>query len=216
MSEMTNCPVSTSSHKASCFIKEFGVLCKMACGIKGGCEVMEYVADFFGKIVPDEFFSMPASKSGDFHHESENGIGGLVLHTRRAFLLAQELFKVYNFTDEEEFIILVSLLLHDTFKYVPCDNERKHSNSMHPIAASLMFKGYTVGNVVEGFGLVEKICECIETHSGNFGDYYGDVTIPVPKTRIQNFVHLCDYIASRKFVKIEVDDYTEKNVENND
>ena len=35
---------------------------------------------------------------------------------------------------------------------------------------------------------------------------YSDVTLPRPETKEQNFVHMCDYLASRKVFKIDFDE----------
>ena len=34
---------------------------------------------------------------------------------------------------------------------------------------------------------------------------YSDVILPIPKTPEQKFVHMCDFLASRKVINIEFD-----------
>ena len=36
-------------------------------------------------------------------------------------------------------------------------------------------------------------------------DYNGNEVLPVPKTKYENFVHMCDYLASRKYLNIKFD-----------
>ena len=35
---------------------------------------------------------------------------------------------------------------------------------------------------------------------------YSDVVLPIPKNKYQKFVHMCDLLASRKFLDIKFDD----------
>ena len=36
-------------------------------------------------------------------------------------------------------------------------------------------------------------------------DYDGNEVLPVPKTKWENFVHMCDYLASRKCIQFSFD-----------
>ena len=49
--------------------------------------------------------------------------------------------------------------------------------------------------------------DVIASHMGPWTkDYNGNEVLPPPKTKYQNFVHMCDYLASRKFINLEFDD----------
>ena len=37
-------------------------------------------------------------------------------------------------------------------------------------------------------------------------DYNGEEILETPKTKYQSFVHMCDYLASRKFLEIRFDE----------
>ena len=53
----------------------------------------------------------------------------------------------------------------------------------------------------------ELIASCIETHMGPWTtDYDGNEVLNPPKTKYQNFVHMCDYLASRKFLIVKFDE----------
>ena len=63
----------------------------------------------------------------------------------------------------------------------------------------------TLDEIEEVLGLeveeIEFICDAIKTHMGPFTtDYHGVEVLEKPKTKYQNFVHLCDYLASRKCI----------------
>ena len=50
------------------------------------------------------------------------------------------------------------------------------------------------------------ICRCIETHMGPWTtNYKGEDVLSPPKDKYQRFVHMCDYLASRKFLDIKFD-----------
>ena len=49
--------------------------------------------------------------------------------------------------------------------------------------------------------------KAIESHMGPWNtDYTGVEILPVPKTKYENFVHMCDYLASRKYLDIKFKD----------
>ena len=79
-------------------------------------ELKDFFNIYTDEIIPDYFFEIPASSSGKYHPKISLGNGGVVRHTVFAVDLALELFRVYNFTDIEKDIIVISLAIHDTFK----------------------------------------------------------------------------------------------------
>ena len=47
----------------------------------------------------------------------------------------------------------------------------------------------------------------IATHMGEWNkSSYSEIVLPKPKTKFQIFIHICDYLASRKFINIEFDE----------
>ena len=54
---------------------------------------------------------------------------------------------------------------------------------------------------------IDLLCSVIKTHMGPWTtDYKGEEVLEAPKTKYQNFVHMCDYLASRKFLLVPFDD----------
>ena len=48
---------------------------------------------------------------------------------------------------------------------------------------------------------IEFICNVIESHMGPWNtDYKGNEVLPKPINKYQRFVHMCDFLASRKFL----------------
>ena len=51
---------------------------------------------------------------------------------------------------------------------------------------------------------IEFIKHVVKTHMGKWNtNPYSDVVLEVPKDRYQYFVHMCDYLASRKFINVK-------------
>ena len=58
-------------------------------------------------------------------------------------------------------------------------------------------------NIVD---VVDIVADLIETHSGQWNkDREGNVVMRKPTTDLAHFVHLCDYIASRRFIRYDMD-----------
>ena len=48
------------------------------------------------------------------------------------------------------------------------------------------------------------VCRCIETHMGPFTkNYKGEEVLKKPVDKYQRFVHMCDYLSSKKFLDIK-------------
>ena len=51
---------------------------------------------------------------------------------------------------------------------------------------------------------VNFVCDAIITHMGPWTtDYNGNEVLQKPKDKYQRFVHMCDYLASRKFLDVK-------------
>lgn len=150
--------------------------------------------------LPDYFFEVPASSSGKYHPAFAVGNQGLLKHTKVAVRIAYELLEnpgINNFTNREKDLIIVATLLHDGIKSgVP---QEKYTRFDHPLlAANFVKENSTLPK--EDIDLIE---EMISTHMGIWTtDYNGNDVLPKPKNKYQRFVHMCDYIASRKFINI--------------
>jgi len=160
---------------------------------------------------PDYFFTIPASSTGKYHPKYALGDGGLVRHTKAAVRIAKELFVMYDetndeFSQDEKDIIIASLILHDS-----CKNGftgSKYTDAKHPIHATKLIESVVkederFTNVRESFSkspVTRVLFGCIGTHMGRWTKDFktrAEVLMP-PRTKLEKFVHLADYIASRK------------------
>ena len=160
------------------------------------------------KLLPDYFFEIPASSTGKYHPEYALGDGGLLRHSKAAVRIGYELLQDPSigdkYTSDEKDMMLMALLLHDGLKSgMP---KEKYTRFDHPllICDLIMDNEEVLGLEVEE---IEFICDAIKTHMGNWTtDYNGVEVLEKPKTKYQNFVHMCDYLASKKFLQIPFDE----------
>ena len=51
---------------------------------------------------------------------------------------------------------------------------------------------------------IKFLSNVISSHMGQWNtNPYSDVTLPVPSNKYQRFVHMCDYLSSRKFLNVK-------------
>lgn len=158
--------------------------------------------------LPDYFFEIPASSTGKYHPEYALGEGGLVRHTKAAMMIAKSLLEDPcigdKYTKREQDIMLMALMIHDGLK-----SGREHSKYTkveHPLLI-----GEFVREHEKDLHLKEEevtlLCNVLASHMGPWNkDFNGKEALPVPKTKYENFVHMCDYLASRKTILVPFDD----------
>ena len=148
--------------------------------------------------VPEYFYKIPASSTGKYHPAYTTGEGGLLRHTIAAARIACDLvdLEMYGLTDDEKDYIICALLLHDTFK---CGvTHSKYTLHNHPMLAAQHVRD----NCSREFA--NNVCPLIESHMGQWNTCKWDKTVlPKPETKLQQIVHLCDYLASRKYLTFE-------------
>ena len=156
--------------------------------------------------LPEYFFEVPASSTGKYHPDFSLGEGGLLRHTKAAVRIAVELFNdsaLNNFTQNEKDLIIFAITLHDGLKSGLQKSE--YTLFEHPILMSNYIKENKKDLTLENDEL-NLICRCIETHMGPWTtNYKGEDVLSPPKDKYQRFVHMCDYLTSRKFLDIKFD-----------
>lgn len=157
--------------------------------------------------LPDYFYEIPASSTGKYHPKFALGEGGLVRHTKVAVRIAHEIIKTQSignvFTDDEKDLILISLMLHDGLKEGLI--KEKYTRFDHPIlAANFVNDKASLTELTSEE--VKLISTNISSHMGEWNTSdYSSVTLPLPKNKYQKMVHMCDLLASRKFINVEFD-----------
>lgn len=161
------------------------------------------------ELLPDYFFKEPATSTGKYHPKYAQGEGGLLRHTKAAVRIGYELLQDLSiskkYTNHEKDLMLMALLLHDGFKKGV--KEERYTRFDHPLIASKI--------ILDNASEVELskedaifISDAIKTHMGDYTtDYSGKEVLEKPHTKYQNFVHMCDYLASRKCLILPFDEH---------
>jgi len=166
-------------------------------------KVKEFTKLIINKL-PDYFFTCAASSTGKYHPAYSLLEGGLVMHTKAATRIAYELLRLDMFEkliNESDYIIS-ALILHDGFKHGLIKNE--YTVAEHPkIMAEFILEN---GGNLE---ISEKVASLIHSHMGQWNTGYGQSSsieiLPKPNNASEKFVHLCDYLASRKQIEFNFD-----------
>ena len=154
--------------------------------------------------IPDYFFTIQAASTGKYHPSFAQGDGGLVRHTKAAVRMAYELYGIYKFPQRTKDLIIMALVLHDSVK--KGEVESKYTLFDHPLIAGEFIKKYKDELKLTKED-IDFLVECIGSHMGRFNtSEYSDVILPLPKSPEQKFVHMCDYLASRKVINIDFDE----------
>ncbi len=164
-------------------------------------------AEYLIGHLPDYYFEVDASSTGKYHPKYAAGPGGLSRHVKSAVKMAHELLEdsviSKNYTSLDRDIIYLSLLIHDGLKYGKTKEE--YTRFDHPILISEFVKD-NKDKLNMDEELLNKVCGAVASHMGPWNtSNYSDVVLPVPKTPMEKFVHMCDYLASRRFINLEFD-----------
>jgi len=156
-------------------------------------------------LLPDYFFEVPASSTGKYHPSFSQGEGGLVRHTKVAANIANELLNNNSiigepFTPKEKDLMILCILVHDGLKSGLI--KQKYTVFEHPIL---------IGNYIkennDKLNFTDKelefITTTISTHMGEWTkDYNGNEVLERPHNKYQKFVHMCDFLSSKKFLNV--------------
>ena len=176
----------------------------------------------FAKILinglPDYIWHVGASSTGKYHPAYSLGEGGLMRHQIAVVRFLNFFFELeqYNsqFTSREMDLMRVAGLVHDGRKSGDqSDYERsKFTKFDHPIQMANVVRCFD-GQYLNHDEL-EFIAHCIESHMGQWNtDRKSSVVLEKPKDGYQFFVHLADYLASRKDLTMAFDGCEQPKVE---
>ena len=173
---------------------------------------IEDIKNFFKKamtLIPDYFFEVPASSSGQFHSALECGFGGLVYHTRSVAKVANYLVNLQQYKSKlnevEKDCVICAALLHDCIKH-DWENKTGFSVHQHPMLAAEFVKTDNRLDGIVSDEIRNIIGDAIASHSGEWTtSKRSKVILPSPQTLVQELVHTSDYIASRGDIHILFD-----------
>lgn len=162
--------------------------------------------------LPDYFFEVPASSTGKYHPKYACGEGGLVRHTKAAIRIAESLLRLemYQPLTQCHDHIIIALMLHDGFKHGMPNEDGSYSEytvAEHPELCYGWLASQNHQTLQEHLNFIATL---VHTHMGQWNENprKGYIFAPKPQTAYQMFVHLCDYLASRKFLELVPNEWT--------
>lgn len=156
------------------------------------------IVNYFYKItslLPDYFWTIPASSTGKYHPKVSQQPGGLVNHTLLAHTILKRILEIdyyrQQFTSRERELLEVAILLHDGLKKgIP---EGKYTVHEHPTLMANLIRN-TEGLPPQD---IVFLADAIESHMGQFTTAkYSPYVLPLPQTPAQRLIHLADYLSA--------------------
>lgn len=173
-------------------------------------EQLKTLAQRLVSKLPDYFFTVAASSTGKYHPTYSLGTGGLLRHTKAAVRIAAELLRLemYSSLKLVQDYIIIALILHDGWKHGHYNEDGTFSQwtkSGHSRICAEWLEKDCIG--LASNEVLNYIASLILTHMGQWNMDYktGGCFAPKPATQEQCFVHLCDYLASRKCLEMNFD-----------
>ena len=165
-------------------------------------------AEYLISNLPDYYFEVDASSTGKYHPKYASGKGGLSRHVKSAVKMAISMFEDPcigdKYSQRDKDLVVLALLIHDGLKYGKI--KEQYTRFDHPILIS-DFVEENKENLNMNEDDISKVRSAVASHMGPWNtSSYSDVVLPLPKTAMEKFVHLCDYLASRRFIVLEFDE----------
>lgn len=161
------------------------------------------------ELVPDYFFIIPAASTGKYHPQFAQGEAGLVRHTKAALKIAKDILSLEYmnniFTNDEKDLLLIAIMFHDTHKLgVP---KEKYTRFDHPLLAASFIKDNQDKTTFTDKE-INIITKTISSHMGQWNtNSYSNITLPKPNDKYEFFVHMCDFLSSKKYLDVKFEKY---------
>lgn len=168
-------------------------------------DIREFTEYGIKNLMPNYFFEIPASSTGKYHPSYAQGEGGLIRHTKALVRIGASMFgasELFPLTDDEKDMFISAGIMHDGIK---SGNEVTKSFTVHqhPILMgdAILNDPIMMSMVDESTAL--KIIGAIKSHMGQWNkNNYSNIVLPKPNNKLEMFVHLADYLASRKCIEL--------------
>lgn len=173
----------------------------------------------FCKVLVDDlplyWWEVPASSTGKYHPSYALGEGGLMRHSISVVRFLNWFFSLEQYqrqyTDRERDLLRCAGLVHDGRKSGANDDVKEVFTVFnHPLLMADAVREHKGRGIISD-GEIEIIAYSIESHMGqwNVSNKPKDegIVLPKPEGKYQEIVHLADYLASRKPLEMEFDDW---------
>lgn len=163
--------------------------------------------------LPEYIWHVPASSTGKYHPVYSLGEGGLMRHQMAVVRFLNFFFELEQYssklTSREMDLMRVAGLVHDGMKSGSQEqfSSSKYTKFEHPIMMAAKVRE-TTGYLPENE--LELIADVVSKHMGQWNtDKKSSVTLPKPSDKFSRMLHVADYLASRKCLTMDFENYIE-------
>jgi len=154
-------------------------------------EIQRRVIEILTKEVSDRHTHEGASSTGKYHPVFSQGEGGLIRHVKAVVFMVNELCNTRPEMSKDQ--LIAAAILHDMRKYVGSDPYTKHE---HPATMAALCFQYEL----------PVVARLIESHMGIWNsNKHSKILLPIPCEEDEWLFHYADYIASRRWLKLDFD-----------
>lgn len=162
--------------------------------------------------MPDYIWHVGASSTGKYHPAYSLGEAGLMRHQIAVvrylnFFLELEQYSS-KLTSRERDLIRLSGFVHDGRKSGSQEDyeKSKYTRFNHPILMADVIRSFDGKYLAHEE--IEMVADTISKHMGQWNtDKKTNVELPKPNNKFARMVHVADYLASRKCLTMDFDDY---------
>jgi FtsZ-interacting cell division protein YlmF len=162
--------------------------------------------------LPEYIWHVGASSTGKYHPAYSLGEGGLMRHQMAVVRFLNFFFELeqYNskLTSREMDLMRVAGLVHDGRKSGSQEDyeKSKYTKFDHPMQMADVVRSYD-GQYLN-HEEIEMIADAISKHMGQWNtDKKSDLVLLKPSDKFSRMIHVADYLASRKCLTIDFDNY---------
>lgn len=158
--------------------------------------------------LPEYIWHVPASSTGKYHPQYSLGEGGLMRHQMAVVRFLNFFFELEQYqkviTSRQRDLMRIAGFVHDGRKSGSQEDfeKSKFTRFNHPKLMADIITSYT-GKYLNPEEL-EFIAKAINSHMGQWNsDKKTNIELPKPSNIYEEFVHLADYLASRKTLTMD-------------
>lgn len=168
--------------------------------------------------IPEYIWSVPASSTGKYHPQYSLGEGGLMRHQMAVVRFLNFFFELeqYNskLTSREMDLMRLAGLMHDGRKSGSQEDyeKSKYTKFDHPLQMADVIRSYD-GQYLN-HDEIEMVAEAISKHMGAWNtDRKSSTVLPKPNDKFSRMLHVADYLASRKCLTMDFDNFVSAKIE---
>lgn len=174
-------------------------------------DIKEFAIELLNTM-PDYIWHVGASSTGKYHPEYSLGDGGLMRHQVAVVRFLNFFFELEQYssklTSREMDCMRICGLVHDGRKSGSQEDyeHSKYTKFDHPLQMAAVIRSYD-GKYLS-HEEIEMIASTIERHMGAWNtDKKSNITLPKPNEKFSRMLHVADYLASRKCLIMEFENY---------